>query len=134
LETTNGFIMANKQRPLSPHLQVYRWQLTMFLSILHRATGIALAGGSVLLAAWLFAALCGPDTFEAFHGFTHSLIGKLMLAGWLYATVFHLLNGLRHLVWDTGRWLTLPAAYASGYFVFFGSIIGTAVIWYLAGA
>lgn len=134
LDTTNGFIMTNNMRPLSPHLQIYRWPLSMFLSILHRATGFALAVGSLLVATWLFAALCGADTFEVFHNFTHSLLGKLMLLGWLFSMVFHLLNGLRHLIWDTGRGLTLPAAYASGCFVLFGALGGTAAIWFMAGA
>jgi succinate dehydrogenase / fumarate reductase cytochrome b subunit len=128
------FIMTTPSRPLSPHLQVYRWQLTMFLSILHRATGFGLALGALLLCWWLTAAMLGADSFQQFHDFTGSLIGKVMLAGWLYALVFHFMNGIRHLVWDTGRWLTLGGAYASGYFVFFGSILGTAAIWFMAGA
>lgn len=125
--------MSNKARPLSPHLQIYRWQLTMFLSILHRATGVALAFGAVFLTWWLLAALSGPVAFDRFHGFAGSLIGQMMLAGWLFSLVFHFLNGLRHLVWDTGRWLTLKSAFGSGYAVLFGAIILTAAIWFYAG-
>jgi succinate dehydrogenase / fumarate reductase cytochrome b subunit len=125
--------MQNDIRPLSPHLQVYRWQLTMFLSILHRATGFGLALGAVLLAAWLLSAVKGPEAFAQFHAFAESPLGKTMLFCWLYALVFHFLNGIRHLVWDTGRWLQLKSAYASGYAVFFGSIIVTVLIWACAG-
>jgi succinate dehydrogenase / fumarate reductase cytochrome b subunit len=125
--------MQNKARPLSPHLQIYRWQLTMFLSILHRATGVALAFGAVLATWWLLAALHGPKTFDRFHEFAHSLIGQLMLLGWLFSLAFHFLNGIRHLVWDTGRWLSLKGAYASGYAVLFGAFILTAAIWFYAG-
>ncbi|HCS22673.1 MAG TPA: succinate dehydrogenase, cytochrome b556 subunit [Rhodospirillaceae bacterium] len=125
--------MQNNSRPLSPHLQIYRWQLTMFLSILHRVTGFGLAVGALLAVWWLMAALGGAKSFDHFHDFTHSLIGQLMLAGWLFSLVFHFLNGLRHLVWDTGRWLTLKGAYASGYAVLFGAIAITAALWFYAG-
>ncbi|MDY0008436.1 MAG: succinate dehydrogenase, cytochrome b556 subunit [Bdellovibrionales bacterium] len=125
--------MQNKARPLSPHLQIYRWQLTMFLSILHRATGFGLALGAPLAVWWLMAALNSAKNFDRFHEFAHSLIGQLMLAGWLFSLSFHFLNGLRHLVWDTGRWLTLKGAYASGYVVLFGSVLLTAALWFYAG-
>ncbi len=125
--------MQNNSRPLSPHLQIYRWQLTMFLSILHRITGFGLAMGAFLAVWWLMAALGGANSFDRFHDFTHSLIGQLMLAGWLFSLSFHFLNGLRHLVWDTGRWLTLKGAYASGYAVLFGAIAMTAALWFYAG-
>jgi len=125
--------MQNNSRPLSPHLQIYRWQLTMFLSILHRITGFGLAMGAFLAVWWLMAALGGAKSFDQFHDFTHSLIGQLMLAGWLFSLSFHFLNGLRHLVWDTGRWLTLKGAYASGYAVLFGAIAMTAALWFYAG-
>lgn len=125
--------MQNKARPLSPHLQIYRWQLTMFLSILHRVTGFGLALGAPLSVWWLMAALNGPKHFDRFHDFTHSLIGQFMLAGWLFSLCFHFLNGLRHLVWDTGRWLSLKAAFSSGYAVLFGSALMTAALWFFAG-
>lgn len=127
------YIMQNNTRPLSPHLQIYRWQLTMFLSILHRVTGFGLAVGAAMLCWWLMAAAAGPEAFAQFHAFAGSWIGKVMLFGWLYALVFHFLNGIRHLVWDTGRWLTLGGAYGSGYAVFFGSIVFTVLIWLCAG-
>lgn len=125
--------MQNKARPLSPHLQIYRWQLTMFLSILHRATGVGLAFGAAFITWWLLAAQHGPKTFDRFHEFSHSIVGQLMLAGWLFSLSFHFLNGMRHLVWDTGRWLSLKGAYASGYAVLIGSVLMTAAIWFYAG-
>lgn len=126
--------MQNAQRPLSPHLQVYRWQLTMFLSILHRATGFGLAAGALLVTCWLMSAATGADAFARFHAFAAGPIGKVMLFGWLFALVFHFLNGIRHLVWDTGHWLTLKGSYASGYAAFFGSVILTILLWLCAGA
>ncbi len=121
--------MATNARPLSPHLQVYRWYFSMFLSILHRATGFALAVGTVLVTWWLMAAATGVDSFIHFHDFTHSLLGRLMLAGWLYALVFHFLNGIRHLVWDFGFGFGKKMATLTGYVVFGLSLLLTALIW-----
>lgn len=104
-------------RPLSPHLQIYRWQLTMVLSISHRATGIALSVGAVLLVFWLVAAARGPESFDAFQGFLGSWFGLLLLFGWSISLFYHLANGIRHLVWDTGYGLDLPSTYASGWAV-----------------
>jgi succinate dehydrogenase / fumarate reductase cytochrome b subunit len=124
--------MANDSRPLSPHLQVYRWQVTMFLSILHRVTGFGLAAGGVLLTWWLMAAMMGEEHFAQFHEFTHSIIGRLMLLGWLYAYVFHFMNGIRHLIWDTGRGFTIKQASNSAWFVLIASVAGTLAIWCMA--
>src|SRR3546814_20791355 len=82
--------MISSRRPLSPHLQVYRWQITMTLSILHRLTGIALAVGTLLLTYWLAAAATGPDAFAAAQGFIGSLVGRLLLFGWRHALFYHL--------------------------------------------
>lgn len=125
--------MSQNNRPLSPHLQVYRWYLTMFLSILHRVTGFGLALGAPLMIWWLVAAVQGEESFAAFHNFTHSVIGMLMLAGWLFAMVFHSLNGVRHLVWDTGRNISKGGAKASGIFVLAASVILTLAIWCYGG-
>jgi succinate dehydrogenase / fumarate reductase cytochrome b subunit len=116
-------------RPLSPHLQVYRWYFTMFLSILHRASGVGLSLGAPLMIWWLIAAVQGEESFARFHDFTHSLVGMVMLAGWLFAMVFHSLNGLRHLMWDTGAGLSKHGARNSGLVVFFGAIVVTAALW-----
>jgi succinate dehydrogenase / fumarate reductase cytochrome b subunit len=119
-------------RPLSPHLSVYRPQLTTVLSILHRITGFGLAMGALLVTWWLLAALTGARAYDGFQGFTHSILGELMLFCWIYALSFHFLNGIRHLVWDTGRALTLKSAYAGGWAVVVLSFIGTAAIWFAA--
>ena len=124
--------MANDSRPLSPHLQVYRWQVTMFLSILHRMTGFGLAAGAVMVTWWLMAAVLGEAQFNAFHAFTQSCLGKLMLMGWLWAFVFHFMNGIRHLVWDTGRGFTIKQAANSAWFVLIASLLGTLAIWCFA--
>lgn len=119
----------SKPRPLSPHLQVYRWQLTMTLSILHRIAGAALGVGALLVMAWLLAGLLGDPYFSLFHDFKESLIGQVMLFGWLYAFVYHFLNGLRHLVWDLGYGLDLGNAYRSGWAVVVLSAVFTLLIW-----
>jgi succinate dehydrogenase / fumarate reductase cytochrome b subunit len=124
--------MSTDNRPLSPHIQVYRWQFTMVLSILHRATGAGLAFGALLMGWWLMAAVKGPEAFAQFHDFTHSIPGQLMLAGWVWAFVFHFLNGIRHLVWDTGRGFTIKGARHSGQVVFLLSLVGAALVWVAA--
>lgn len=102
-------------RPLSPHLQIYKPQLTSVLSILHRATGIALAVGMLLLVWWVIAAATGPEAYATVQGFLGHWIGRVLLFGWSFALFFHLCNGVRHLFWDAGLGLDLPAAYASGW-------------------
>jgi len=124
--------MDTGDRPLSPHLQVYRWQWTMALSILHRATGVALAAGALMLVCWLLAIADGPDAFAAVQAFLASWLGRLLLFGWTWSLLYHLLAGLRHLVWDTGSGLELPTARASGYAVIIGSILLTALVWVVA--
>ena len=121
--------MASTGRPLSPHLQIYRWQWTMALSILHRATGIALIAGSVLLVAWLIALAGGPDSYWMLRNFLTSLPGYVMLIGWTWSLFYHLANGIRHLVWDAGLGYDLPVARASGYAVFALSVISTVGFW-----
>ena len=90
------------RRPLSPHLQVYRWPITMAASILNRMTGVALSVGSLLLVWWLVAAAAGPEAFATVQGFAGSWIGMLMLLGWTASLFYHLYGGMRHLVWDAG--------------------------------
>lgn len=121
--------MTTGNRPLSPHLQVYRWQWTMMLSITHRATGIALAAGSLLLVWWLLAIASGPDAFASVHGFLGTWIGRLLLFGWTWSLLYHFANGIRHLFWDAGIGLELPAAQASGYAVVALSLAGTLAVW-----
>lgn len=121
--------MPTDQRPLSPHLQVYRWQLTSVLSILHRATGVALSVGAVLLVWWLVAAAAGPAPYASFQGFIGSWFGLLLLLGWTVSLFYHLCNGIRHLCWDTGQGLELPAVYASGWTVLAGTAVLTVLAW-----
>src|SRR3546814_2392413 len=91
--------MATTERPLSPHLQIYRPQISSVLSILHRATGIALAVGTLLLVYWLTAAAAGPEAFSTAQALIGSFIGRLFLFGWSFALFYHLGNGIRHLAW-----------------------------------
>jgi succinate dehydrogenase / fumarate reductase cytochrome b subunit len=88
-------------RPLSPHLQIYKMTLTMAMSIMHRITGIGLYGGMVLLAWWLLAAASGPNGYARFEWFAGSIIGRLILFGYTWALIHHMLGGVRHLIWDT---------------------------------
>jgi succinate dehydrogenase / fumarate reductase, cytochrome b subunit len=121
--------MPQSARPLSPHLQIYKWQLTMTLSILHRATGVALAVGTLLVFALLVALAAGPATYGAVRDFCGSPFGLFLLFGWSWALCFHLFNGIRHLLWDTGWGFELPRAYATGWSVVVLSFALTAVIW-----
>lgn len=121
--------MTSDQRPLSPHLQLYRWQLTSVLSILHRASGVALAAGTILLVWWLGAAADGPDAYAGVQGFLGSWVGRILLFGWTVALFYHLCNGLRHLWWDTGRGLELKSVYASGWTVVGATSVLTAISW-----
>ena len=121
--------MASPNRPLSPHLQVYKPQLTSVMSILHRATGIALAIGTLLLVWWLVAAATGESAFDTVQAFIGSWFGRLLLLGWSFAMFYHLCNGIRHLFWDAGKGLELETAYASGRFVIGAAIVLTIAAW-----
>lgn len=116
-------------RPLSPHLQVYRWQWTMALSILHRATGVALAVGTLLLVWWITAAAYGEASYAEAQGFIGSILGRLLLLGWTFAFFFHLCNGIRHLVWDSGRGLELKPAYRSALLAVAAAVVLTLATW-----
>ena len=124
--------VANRpsDRPLSPHLQVYRPQLTSVLSILHRATGIALAVGALYLAVWVIcAAASGPGPYTTFQSFNVSIVGRIVLGGCLFSAFYHLCNGIRHLFWDAGYGFELKDAYRSGWIVVAVSLIATVVSW-----
>ncbi len=124
--------MNNHDRPLSPHISIYRWPVTMVTSILHRATGIAMAAGFIVLVGWLFDAASGPEVYAKFLGVMNSTLGWILLVGWSYAFFYHLSNGIRHLVWDTGRGLEKEQATASAWFVIVASIVLTAAFWWVA--
>ena len=99
-----------KARPLSPHMQIWRWTITMAASITHRVTGGALAGGMLFLVWWLIAAASGPDAYAVFATVAAHPIGQVILFGLLWSLAFHLLNGIRHLAWDLGYGFNLPTA------------------------
>ena len=123
--------MSAASRPLSPHLQIYRPQLTSVLSILHRGSGIILALGALLVAAWLAAVAAGPAAYLAAHGWLNSWAGKTLLFLWTLCTFYHLCNGVRHLVWDAGYGFGLPAAYASGKIALGAAVALTVLAWLL---
>ena len=119
------------ERPISPFMfpTWYRFQVTSALSILHRLTGIALAAGSLLLVLWLVAVAAGGELFATIHAFIASPVGTLLLFGWSVAYFYHLCNGIRHLVWDTGHALDLKSTYLGGWFVLGGTGALTVLAW-----
>jgi succinate dehydrogenase / fumarate reductase cytochrome b subunit len=126
--------MPSPDRPLSPHLQVYRPQITSVMSILHRATGIALAAGTLLLIWWLVAAAAGPDEFAAAQACIGSVIGRILLFGWSWSLFYHLCNGIRHLAWDAGWGFELKTVYATGYATLAASAALTLLAWIMGYA
>ncbi|MBL8640633.1 MAG: succinate dehydrogenase, cytochrome b556 subunit [Alphaproteobacteria bacterium] len=117
------------ERPLSPHLQVWKWTLTMAMSILHRASGIALSVGTLMLVWMLVSAATSPDAYECFKSFATSAIGQIMLFGWTGALFFHLCSGFRHLLMDAGYLLTIPQAERAAKIIFIVSIALTLAVW-----
>ena len=120
-----------KPRPLSPHLQVYRPQLTSIMSIMHRASGAILATGSLILAGWLTALAVGEDVFRSVMVGLRHPIGQLVLFGYSLALVYHGLNGVRHLSWDLRIGLDIRQVYQSGYLVLSLTVVVTALLWLL---
>ena len=127
---------AGPQRPLSPFMigPYYRPQLTSMLSITHRATGVFLSLGLLLLAGWLIAAASGPSAYEYAQKAINAWYGQLLLLGWSYSLFYHLCNGIRHLFWDAGYGFDLKSVYWSGYLVVVVSIVLTVFAWALAWA
>ena len=121
--------MAHSGRPLSPHLGIYRWQVQMVISILHRATGIALTLGSLLVLWGLMALASGPDAWTTFGAFAGSTIGLLLLLGWTWSLMFHLCNGVRHLLQDTGMGYGIPQFIRSSWLAVLASLVLTVAIW-----
>ena len=115
--------------PLSPHLQVYRPQLTSVLSITHRATGVFLSLGTLMLLYWLVAASIGADAYAGAQRCIGSIPSQLMMAAWTFSFYFHLCNGVRHLLWDIGWGFELDTAYRTGYAVVASSIVLTGLTW-----
>jgi succinate dehydrogenase / fumarate reductase cytochrome b subunit len=124
--------MALRERPTSPHLQVYRWQLTMVMSILHRISGLLLALGAIGLAWWLLAVDAGGERYAHAARIIASPLGLLLLFGFSLSLVYHLLNGLRHLLWDMGWGFEIDETYRSGWAVAVLTVVFTAAIWFAA--
>ena len=122
--TDNG-----RHRPLSPHLQVYKPQLTSVLSILHRATGIVIAIGAVVIALWLLGVALGKEAYECFRQGLGSPVGKGLLVIWTACTSYHLCNGIRHLFWDFGYGFELSRVYLSGKLMVVAAVLLTAGVW-----
>ncbi len=123
---------SKTERPLSPHLQVYRLPLTAITSVLHRATGAALSIGTLLVAWWLVAIASGPQAYETAYAFIASPLGQFMLFGWSACLYYHLFNGIRHLCWDMGYLFKLENAYRANYAVLILTAVTTAATWYCA--
>lgn len=116
-------------RPLSPHLQIFRWHILMLTSVTHRAAGIVLAVGAVLLSIWLIAAASGPDTYAAVNGVFGSWFGQLIMFLWSLALFYHLCNGVRHLLWDMLVGFDLETARLTGFVVFGVAAALTVIVW-----
>ena len=123
--------ISRSDRPLSPHLQVYKPQISSVLSILHRATGVVLSFGVLLLVAWLFGAAYNAELFDTLNSFFHHWAGLAVLGGWTFAFYYHLANGIRHLVWDTGRGFDLKSLTRGGLMVLLFSFAATGWTWYV---
>jgi succinate dehydrogenase / fumarate reductase, cytochrome b subunit len=117
------------RRPMSPHLQIYRPQITSTLSILNRASGIATSIGTLLLVWWLVAAASGPKPFATVQHFLANPIGLILLFAWTLALLYHFFGGLRHLAWDAGWGFSLRATHRSGWAAVIATLAGTVLIW-----
>ncbi|MBW8810134.1 succinate dehydrogenase, cytochrome b556 subunit [Lysobacter capsici] len=124
--------MANRERPTSPHLQVYRWQIQMVTSILHRTTGVILSVGALLIAWALLALAAGPQAWASFTACARSVPGFIVLFGWTWAFAYHLINGIRHLVQDAGYAYKVDTFVRNGWISVIGSLVLTALIWIVA--
>jgi len=124
--------MTNIERPLSPHLQVYKWPLAMAISILHRITGVALAIGAVLMVAIFIAVAAGPESYEAIRSVLSSKVGKVFLFLWTLGLFLHLFNGIRHLFWDAGYGFEKSTTTKSGIFVLLATFALSIAVWALA--
>ena len=121
--------MTTVKRPTSPHLQIYKWGPHMALSILHRASGVALGGGTLLLAWWLIAIASGPDEYAQFQTCLSSIYGKIALLGFTLALALHLCNGIRHLFWDMGKGFEVEVTAQTNILVLLGAVILTGLSW-----
>jgi len=121
--------MSVRARPTSPHLQIYRWTITMAMSIFHRATGIANYAGMALLALWLLAAALSQDALDVANVLFASWFGQLVLFGFTWSLVHHMLGGLRHWLWDFGAMMEAGRREAMAWATIIGSVVITLLIW-----
>ncbi len=121
--------MPPTERPLSPHLQIYRPQITSVLSIAHRLTGVALTFGTLLLTWWLVAISSGPEAYATVNDFFGSLVGRFLLFVFSWGLIHHMLGGIRHLIWDTGRGLDKTSIEIFAWATLIGSTVLTLVLW-----
>ena len=119
----------SRQRPLSPHLQIYKPQITSILSILHRGTGIVLSVGSIILVLWIVTLTLGESTYLMYSNIINNWFGKFIIFGFTFALFYHLSNGIRHLFWDAGYGYDLNHAYISGISVIISSLLLTSMTW-----
>jgi len=123
--------MKQIERPISPHLGIYKWQITMFMSILHRMTGVFLSFGLLMLTVWLLAIASGGEQYSQIMDFFRSPIGRILMIGWSYAFFYHFCNGIRHLIWDSGRGFEIDQVKTSGIIAMIVSVLLTAATWYV---
>ena len=121
--------MNNLKNPLSPHLQIYRWQISSLLSITHRITGILNLLGLIFISAWISSAGIGENLFEYFSVFLKSFIGKFILIGFTWSISYHLLSGIRHFFWDLGYGYEIKTVNISGVIVIISSLLLTVFLW-----
>lgn len=128
--------LLKRHRPLSPHLQVYRPQITSVMSILHRLTGIVLFFGTLVVALWLWGAAYAPEMFDCLHAAFASTVGTAGMIGWTAAFFYHLFNGIRHMFWDMGKGFALEVVTLTGILAAVLTAIATAAVWFalLGGA
>lgn len=117
------------RRPLSPHLSVYRPQMTSVLSIMNRVTGLAISAGTLLLVWWLVAAAAGPGPYATVQWFVGSPIGLFMLFGWTASLFYHFYAGIRHLAWDSGWGYELDRTYITGWATIIATLVTTVLVW-----
>ena len=120
---------APRERPLSPHLSIWRWHITMASSIANRATGVALYVGALIAAAWALSLASGPDAYATFKAVLGSPLGLVVMFGLTVSFFYHLANGIRHLVWDAGYGFALKTANAASVFVFAFTAAATIAVW-----
>ena len=124
--------MNDSNNPLSPHLQIYRWHISSLLSITHRISGVINLLALILIFFWIVVLSLGENSYELFLLIINSFFGKFILIGFTWSMSFHLLSGIRHLVWDMGYGFEIKTANISGIIVIILSLVLTIIFWLLA--